>query len=423
MVNQKAQDAVQKSLDSVTGDKSTGVAGLVFVAVDKQGKEIAAVASGNRGLDSKTPMDLDTVFWIASCTKLLATMACLQAVERGQLSLDDSKQVYKLAPELEKVKVLQDDGSLVDKENDITLRMLLDHTAGFGYEFFNPKLRDFGRPIGFDVFGADQEELMTAPLVNQPGSRWEYGINIDWAGILLERATGVRLNDWIQKEIMQPLGLKNINMFPGAEMKKNLATMHQRWPEVHGKIEARDHLYRNPLRAETKEQQDRLLHSGGAGAFAKPKEYVQVLATLLNDGKSPITGAQILKAETVKMMFENSIPKHPDFARQGIPAAKAEMTNPAPELYPQEGNPPQGWGLSFMITQEPGATGRGANTGWWAGIANLFWWADREKGVAGMIASQVMPFGDQHVMGQWGACEAAVYAAHSADPDVGSLKV
>lgn len=101
----------------------------------------------------------------------------------------------------------------------------------------------------------------------------------------------------------------------------------------------------------------------------------------------------------------------PNFARQGIPAAKPEQTNPAPELYPQEGNPPQGWGLSFMITQEAGATGRGRNTAWWAGIANLFWWCDREKGVAGMIASQVMPFGDMSVMGQWGACEAAVYQA------------
>lgn len=70
-----------------------------------------------------------------------------------------------------------------------------------------------------------------------------------------------------------------------------------------------------------------------------------------------------------------------------------------------------GWGLSWMLTIEPGATGRGKNTAWWAGIANLFYWVDREKGVAGMIASQVMPFGDPAVMGQWGACEAAVYAS------------
>lgn len=248
------------------------------------------------------------------------------------------------------------------------------------------------------------------PLVNQPGETWEYGINIDWAGIVLERASGMGLNDWIQKNIMQPLGLKNINMFPTADMKKNLAHMHQRWPGSSG-AEERDHIYREPLIAQTDAEKKNIFHSGGAGAYANPAEYAQVLAVLLNDGKSPKNGAQILKPETVNEMFTNQIPKHPDFARQGIPAAKAEQTNPAPELYPQEGNPPQGWGLSFMMTVAPGPTGRGANTAWWAGIANLFWWADREKGVAGMIASQVMPFGDMNVMGQWGACEAAVYQA------------
>ncbi|CZT20436.1 probable related beta-lactamase [Ramularia collo-cygni] len=408
MVNQGAQDAVQKSLDSVTGDKSAGVPGLVFVAVDKNGDEIVANASGKKGLDTSEPMTMDTVFWIASCTKLLATIACMQAVEQGILKLDDHKQVYELCPELAKVQVLQDDGTLVDKKKEITLRMLLTHTAGFAYEFFNEKLRDYGRPVGFDVFHADIGDVLRMPLVHQPGEKWEYGINIDWAGIVLERATKTSLNDWIQKNIMQPLGLKNVSLVPTPEMKKELAYMNQRWPGSQGS-ETRDHIYREPLIAETDAEKKRLFHSGGAGGFAKPREYVQVLAALLNDGKSPKTGAQILKPETVKEMFENQIKEHPDFARAGIPAAKPDQTNPAPELYPQEGNPPQGWGLSFMITQEPGATGRGRNTAWWAGIANLFWWCDREKGVAGMIASQVMPFGDMQVMGQWGACEAAVY--------------
>jgi len=134
MVNEQAQKAVQDSLDKVTHDKSTGVAGIVFVAVDKSGKEIVASASGKKGLNDRAPITLDTVFWIASCTKLLATIACMQAVEQGKLKLDDAKQVYELCPELEKVKVLQDDGKLVDKKKDITLRMLLAHTAGFGYE-------------------------------------------------------------------------------------------------------------------------------------------------------------------------------------------------------------------------------------------------------------------------------------------------
>lgn len=105
---------------------------------------------------------------------------------------------------------------------------------------------------------------------------------------------------------MEPLGLKNINMFPTAEMKKNLAYMHQRWPGSQ-QSEERDHMYREPILAETDHEKKHVFHSGGAGAFAKPTEYVQVLATLLNDGKSPKTGAQILKKETVEAMFENQV--------------------------------------------------------------------------------------------------------------------
>lgn len=134
MVNQQLQDTIQKSLDSVTSGPNASVPGLVFVAVDRNGEQLAASASGRRGQNSKEPMTLDTVFWIASCTKLLATIACMQAVEQGILNLDDHQQVYKLCPELERVKVLQDDGTLVEKTSEITLRMLLSHTAGFGYE-------------------------------------------------------------------------------------------------------------------------------------------------------------------------------------------------------------------------------------------------------------------------------------------------
>lgn len=140
------------------------------------------------------------------------------------------------------------------------------------------------------------------PLLHQPGEKWEYGTGIDWAGIVLERATGVRLNDWIQDNIMAPLDIHSVNMFPTKDMKQNLAFMHQKWPGTSNKSEERDHIYREPILAETAEERARLFHSGGAGLFAKPTDYVQVLAALLNDGKSPKTGARILKKSTVDEM-------------------------------------------------------------------------------------------------------------------------
>lgn len=127
--SEETHKAVQATLDGVTSNAETGVAGLVFAAINKDGDLITANASGNRGLNTKEPMDLETTFWIASCTKMIATIAVMQLVEQGKLDLDDHKQLYKLCPELEKVKVLTDDGKLEDKEAEITLRMLLSHVS------------------------------------------------------------------------------------------------------------------------------------------------------------------------------------------------------------------------------------------------------------------------------------------------------
>lgn len=139
----------------------------------------------------------------------------------------------------------------------------------------------------------------------------------------------------------------------------------------------------------------------------------EVLSVLLNDGTCPRTGVQLLSKQTVDDMFTNQIPKFPDFGRQSIPASKPYLTNAVPELYPVPGNPPQGWGLTFMLTNG-GMTGRSTGTGMWAGLANLWWWCDREHGVAGMVCTQILPFADAKVLGLWVDIEAQVYKALAA---------
>lgn len=139
---------------------------------------------------------------------------------------------------------------------------------------------------------------------------------------------------------------------------------------------------------------------------------LEILAVLLNDGVSPTTGARLLKKSTVDSMFVNQIPSMPDFGRQGIPAANPILTNPIPEIYPFTRDPkaPQGWGLTFMLTLEDrGLTGRKKGTAHWGGLANLWWWADRESGVAGLICSQFFPFADAQVFKLWHDIESEVY--------------
>ncbi|KAI9733618.1 MAG: hypothetical protein M1834_003220 [Cirrosporium novae-zelandiae] len=388
-------------------DNVKGIPGATVVVVGKDGKELFAHAAGRRGYGSTEPMTLDSVYWIASCTKMIVGIACMQLVEQGKLALDDGEQVEKLCPELKAVKVLQDDGTLVEKKRSITLRMLLTHTAGFGYTFFHDNLRDYSKPISYDEFSGHMYDMLQ-PLVHQPGEDWEYGVNIDWAGIVLERVTGLSLNDYLQKYILQPLGLENISMLPTKSMKANLAHMNAR--DSDGKLSRHDHLLRRPLIVESKEDIASCFNSGGAGAFANPREYCQILATLLNDGTSPTKGVQILKKSTVDEMFRNQIPDFPNFGRKGIPASKPPITNPVPEIYPVPGNPPQGWGLTFMLTGG-GATGRSTSTAMWSGICNLWWWCDREKGVAGMICSQILPYVDMPVLRLCADIETTVYKA------------
>jgi CubicO group peptidase (beta-lactamase class C family) len=136
-------------------------------------------------------------------------------------------------------------------------------------------LNNWAKPIGINDLTGIPSDYINQPLVNQPGSRWEYGINIDWAGIMVMRVTGMSLNDYFQDHIFKPLGVKNVNMFPTPEMKKNLAYMHQRGAD--GKLELEDHPNHRALVVETEEDIKVTFNSGGAGCFAQPSEYCSEL--------------------------------------------------------------------------------------------------------------------------------------------------
>lgn len=328
-------------VDAACADPTTDIPGATVVVVDKSGNELFAHASGKRGVVSSEAMTVEHVYWIASCTKMLTGVAVMQLVEQGVLRLDDGDQIAKLVPELTNLTVLNKDGTTEPQKKAITLRMLLTHTAGFGYSFFNERLRDWGFPAGIDEFTGRFEDIKT-PLLFQPGEGWEYGVNIDWAGVALERATGLSLNQYMHKHILQPLGLGNTNMIPTAEMRTKLAYCHFRQPD--GVLRHRNHLQRAPLVVDLNSPEEiaRIFSSGGAGMFAKPGEYAKVLAVLLNDGTCPRTGTKLLSKATPDEMFKNQIPQFPNSSRQPIPAAMPELTNPVGELYPTAGNPPQG---------------------------------------------------------------------------------
>ncbi|KAB8219274.1 beta-lactamase/transpeptidase-like protein [Aspergillus novoparasiticus] len=394
-------------IDDVCADENTGLPCANVVVVGKGDGSPCELFSHSAREKGGGQNGEDDIYWLASCTKLVTGIACMQLVEKGKLGLDDENQVETLCPELKEVMVLEEDGLKAEKKRGITLRMLLTHTAGFGYSFLNPKLRSYflehcSYMPEYNEFSGGMYDFYQ-PLVNQPGQKFEYGINIDWAGILVERATGMKLNDYMQQFIFAPLEIHDVSMIPSASMKERLVGLWTR--SAGGQLSRRDYPLNRPL--DVKEAGE-VFHSGGAGLFGSIREFSKILVALLNDGCSPQTGQQILFPGTVKEMFTNQIHQHPDFARQPLSAVKPDLVSPSEELYPLCPSPtPQGWGLTFMIS--PSVTGRSDTTAHWSGLSNIFWWCDRERGVAGIVASQVLPFVDPEAGLLWASVEAAVY--------------
>lgn len=202
--------------------------------------------------------------------------------------------------------------------------------------------------------------------------------------------------------------------------------MHRR--DKTGHLSVCDHPLHRPLVFEETDAKS-FCHSGGAGCFSTPTDYcrkrlsqnsplttifsltynitLEILAVLLNDGTSPTTGKQLLQKSTVDEMFRNQIEHLPSLTEKRFPDAKPELTNPSIGTYPTVEGDRQGWGLSFLISG--GKTGRSLSTAHWTGLPNLFWWCDREQGVAGIVCTQILPFGDRHSFKLWTDVETGVY--------------
>lgn len=135
-LSKSAVEGLVKSMDAITADPNN-IPGCVMAVVGKDGKELFTHASGTRGIDTKEPMTMESVFWIASCTKMIGAVAAMQLVEQGKLALDDCDQIEQICPELKNIKILKSVDAngkpeLVEKKNRITLRMLLTHTGRIG---------------------------------------------------------------------------------------------------------------------------------------------------------------------------------------------------------------------------------------------------------------------------------------------------
>jgi methyl acetate hydrolase len=367
----------------VTGkDRVPGVVAMIT----NRSTNIYEGAAGDRILGGSQAMTPDTVFAIFSTTKAITGTAVLQCVEEGKLDLDAPAKTY--VPDIGKLEVL--DGfdaagkpKLRAPKRDITTRMLMLHTAGLGYDFFNANYfrlaQEHGQP---SVITCSKASLMT-PLLRDPGEKWEYGSNIDWCGQVVESIRGKRLGEVMLERIFTPLGMEDIAFSLTPSMRARLAAIHQRQPD--GSLTPLPDLQLPP---------DPEVHMGGHGLYASIGDYMKFIRMWLNDGGGP--GGRVLKKETVEAAVLNGL--------------QPTLSNDA-EFFP---GLKKSWSYTFMVNDEDAPTGRPAGALGWAGLANTFYWIDRKNGFGGYWATQILPFGDPTSFVGYLDFETAAYAAGEA---------
>ncbi|MGE7418413.1 serine hydrolase domain-containing protein [Methylobacterium tarhaniae] len=369
-----------------------GVSGVVAMATDRQGT-IYEGAAGARTLGADDPMTTDTVFALFSTTKAVTGTAALQLVEEGRLDLDAPARTY--LPEIGRLQVIDgfdEDGAprLRAPKRDITTRMLLTHTAGLGYDFFNETYARLAAERGQPSVITATRAALATPLLFDPGERWEYGSNIDWCGQVVEAITGERLGEVFRARIFEPLGMRDTAFSLSDAMRARVAGMQARQSD--GSLAAMP--FELP--------QDPEIHMGGHGLYGTVGDYMRFIRMWLNDGQGE--GGRVLKPETIRMAAQN----HLDGQRVTmLPGVIPALSNDA-EFFP---GLPKSWGLTFMINDAEAPTGRPAGALGWAGLANLFYWIDRDNGVGGFWATQILPFGDPASFGGYLAFETALYRA------------
>src|SRR6267142_570158 len=363
------------------------------VAIAASGKEVIYQgAFGKRDLSKDDAMTLDSVFWIASMTKAITSAGAMQLVEQGKLSLD--APIGKLLPDLASPQVLEGfdakgEPKLRPAKGAITLRHLMTHTAGFCYDMWNGDMVKYLEKTGTPGITSCQNAALKTPVMTDPGTRWEYGTNIDFVGKAVEAVTGKRLDASLRDQLFTPLGMSDTSFKISDAQRKRLVGMHARGPD--GSLA--------PVPFEL--EQDPEFHMGGGGLYSTAGDYIRFTQMILNKGRG--NGNQVLKAETVATMGQNHMG---DLNVTKMISALPDFTNDI-DLYPDMAKK---WGLSFLINTAKTPEGRSPGSLAWACLANTYYWIDPARDVTGVILMQVLPFGDNKCLEAFAGFESGVYA-------------
>jgi CubicO group peptidase (beta-lactamase class C family) len=272
----------------------------------------------------------------------------------------------------------------------ITLRHLLTHTSGYAYDMWSAEIARFRKATGTPAVGTCRNAALALPLLFDPGEEWSYGIGIDWAGKMIEAATGETLGAHLTRVIFEPLGMVDTSFKLRRDQRARLAAMHGRGAD--GALSV--------IPFEVPQEPE--FETGGGGLYSTARDYLAFARMILNGGRHG--KFRLLKPETVAEMARDQIAP---LAVRPMISAVSTATRDA-DFFPGMAN---GWGLTFLVNRKPSPQGRSAGGLAWAGLGNTFYWIDHGRGTAGIFLSQILPFFDPEAISLFRDFESMVNGA------------
>jgi methyl acetate hydrolase len=380
-------------IDEVLQDavRAGAVPHVAAVAADRDGIRYEGGAGVRAVGESDDPVTTSTQFRIMSMTKMVCTTAALQQVERGELELQAPIDSY--CPEFAEIQVLEgfdgDTPKLRPAGSRATVRQLITHTTGLGYWFWNADIAKYQQVTGLPNVVSGSAESLRAPMVADPGTRFEYGINTDWLGKVVEAVAGQTLDVVIKDGITGPLGMGDTMFRLDESRRENCVAVHLK--DQNGAwTSAVEILDQNPD-----------WWPGGHGLYSTPRDYVRFERALLRGGE--LDGVRILSQDTVDAAFSNQIGDL-DFPPE-IPTADPPITSSL------RVGPGWKWGYGLLLNTQDVPGRRRAYTGAWAGLLNTHFFVDRTTGVCASIYTNSLPFITEEAWKLYGDFETALYAA------------
>ena len=275
------------------------------VMIYKDGETCYNKQFGWADKENNIPVKEDTIFRLYSCTKPVTAVALMILFERGELELE--YPLYKYIPSYKNMKVVSEDGTLTDCNTDITIRDLLNMTSGLVYpgSWFEAGRRV--EPVFEDAISklyTDEayttvkfaEKLSKTPLFFEPGKMWNYGTSADVLGAVIEIISGIKLSEFMKKEIFEPLKMEDTAFYVPNDKLSRFSKLYMPTESGITQYEG-NHLCITDYKAPP------AFESGGAGLVSTVNDYLRFTRMLLGGGE--VNGVRILSENTVKFMTQN----------------------------------------------------------------------------------------------------------------------